>query len=51
MDGQDPGVVRTIVTCTSICIPIKGDVRIDVLHPDGTVSSTGEGGYASEDGQ
>ncbi len=46
-DGQEAGVVRLIVTCTSTCTPIKGDVRIDVLHPDGTVSSAGDGGYAS----
>jgi len=47
IDGQDPGVVRTIVTCTSSCTAIEGDVRIDVLHPDGTVASAGAGSYAS----
>jgi len=47
VDGQDPGVVRTIVTCTSSCTAIQGDVRIDVLRPDGTVSSAGAGSYAS----
>ena len=38
-------VVRYIVTCTTVCTPLKGDVRIDVLGSDGTVRNHGDGGY------
>jgi hypothetical protein len=40
-------VVRVIVTCTTACTPVQGDVRIDVLLPDGSTRSMGEGSYAS----
>ena len=40
-------VVRYIITCTSVCTPEKGDVRIDILSSNGTVRSAGDGSYAS----
>jgi hypothetical protein len=43
----DPDVVRYIVTCTSVCTPEKGDVRIDIFASDGTTSSEGNGSYSS----
>jgi hypothetical protein len=42
----DPNVVRVIVTCMTVCTPTKGDVRIDVLRPNGTTESMGQGSYA-----
>jgi hypothetical protein len=40
-------VVRVIVTCTAACTPEQGEVRIDVLLPDGSTRSMGRGSYAS----
>jgi hypothetical protein len=40
-------VVRYIITCTSVCTPEQGDVRIDILGSNGTVRSAGDGSYAS----
>jgi hypothetical protein len=40
-------VVRYIVTCTSVCTPERGDVRIDILGSNGTIRSAGDGSYAS----
>lgn len=40
-------VARYIVTCTSTCTPVKGDVRIDILGTNGVVRSAGDGSYAS----
>lgn len=40
-------VVRVIVTCTAACTPEQGEVRIDVLLPDGSTRSMGQGSYAS----
>jgi hypothetical protein len=42
----EPNVVRVIVTCMTVCTPAKGDVRIDVLRPDGRTESMGQGSYA-----
>jgi hypothetical protein len=44
VDG--PNVVRVIVTCMTVCTPAKGDVRIDVLRPDGSTEAMGQGSYA-----
>lgn len=41
----DVNVVRVIVTCVSRCTPANGDVRIDVLRPNGTTESMGQGTY------
>lgn len=50
--SQDqPNVVRVIVTCTTACTPEQGQVRIDVLLPDGSTRSIGEGAYESAEGQ
>jgi hypothetical protein len=46
-DVGDPTVIRVIVTCTSVCTPTKGDVRIDVVFSSGAVVSRGQGGYES----
>ena len=46
-DVGDPTVVRVIVTCTSVCTPTKGDVRIDVVSSSGAVVSRGQGSYES----
>jgi hypothetical protein len=40
-------VVRYIITCTSVCTPQKGDVRIDALRSNGTTESMGGGSYSS----
>lgn len=40
-------VVRYIITCTSVCTPEQGDVRIDILGLNGTIRSAGDGSYAS----
>jgi len=40
-------VVRYIVSCTSVCTPQQGDVRIDIVGSNGTVRSAGDGSYAS----
>ncbi len=40
-------VVRVIVTCTETCTDQGGSVRIDVLRPDGTTESMGDGSYSS----
>ncbi|HET8786581.1 MAG TPA: hypothetical protein VFM38_13165 [Candidatus Limnocylindrales bacterium] len=45
----EPDVVRYIVTCTSVCTPDKGDVRIDVLGSNGLTRSAGNGSYSSGD--
>lgn len=45
--ADQPDVVRWIITCTSVCTPDKGDVRIDILGPDGTTRAAGQGSYAS----
>jgi len=45
----DPNVVRVIVTCMTVCTPVKGDVRIDVLRPNGSTESMGQGSYAGAD--
>jgi hypothetical protein len=45
--GGDPDVVRYIVTCTSVCTPEKGDVRIDIFASNGTTRSAGSGSYSS----
>ena len=45
--GAQPGVVRVIVTCTGVCTPVNGEVRIDTLHPDGTTRSMGQGSYSA----
>jgi hypothetical protein len=42
-------VVRYIVTCTSVCTPQKGDVRIDILGSNGATRSAGSGSYSSAD--
>jgi len=44
-------VVRYIVTCTSVCTPLKGDVRIDILGTNGLVRSAGEGSYESAEAE
>jgi hypothetical protein len=43
----EPDVVRYIVTCTSVCTPDKGDVRIDILGSNGGTRSAGSGSYSS----
>ena len=43
----DPDVVRYIVTCTSVCTPEKGDVRIDIVGADGSTRAAGSGSYSS----
>lgn len=43
-----PDVVRTIITCTAVCTEQSGELRVDLLHADGQLSSAGGGGYASE---
>jgi hypothetical protein len=43
---DDPNVVRVIVTCMTVCTRAKGDLRIDVLRPNGTTESMGQGSYA-----
>ena len=47
--GGEPDVVRYIITCTSVCTPIKGDVRIDILGSNGTTRYAGDGSYSSGD--
>jgi hypothetical protein len=44
-------VARYIVTCTSICTPLKGDVRIDIVGTNGLVRSAGVGSYASAEAE
>jgi hypothetical protein len=44
--GAEPNLLRVIVTCTSVCTPLEGDVRIDALQPDGTTRSMGQGSYS-----
>jgi hypothetical protein len=43
--GAEAGVVRVIVTCTAVCTPVNGQVRVDALLPDGTTRSMGQGAY------
>ena len=45
----DPDVVRYVITCTSVCTPDKGDVRIDILGSNGATRSAGNGAYSSGD--
>jgi hypothetical protein len=45
MDGAGD-VVRYIVTCTSVCTPQKGDVRIDALRSNGRTEQLGQGSWA-----
>jgi hypothetical protein len=40
-------VVRYIITCTAVCTPQQGSVRIDILGSDGTTRSAGDGQYAA----
>jgi len=40
-------VVRYIITCTSVCSPEKGDVRIDILGGNGATRSAGNGSYST----
>ena len=44
-NAGEADVVRYIITCTSVCTPDKGEVRIDVLGSNGIVRSHGDGGY------
>jgi hypothetical protein len=44
---DERNVVRVIVTCTAACTPQQGEVRIDVVRPDGLVEPRGQGSYAS----
>ena len=44
--GAEGGVVRVIVTCTRVCTPANGEVRIDAVQPDGTTRSMGQGSYS-----
>jgi hypothetical protein len=46
-NSAEADVVRYIVTCTSVCTPEKGDVRIDILGPNGATRSAGSGSYSS----
>ena len=46
-NAGEADVVRYIITCTSVCTPQQGDVRIDILGSNGIVRSAGEGNYAS----
>lgn len=43
----EPNVLRWIISCVTVCTPLKGDVRIDVLRPNGAIESMGQGSYAS----
>jgi hypothetical protein len=45
--SAEADVVRYIITCTSVCTPEKGDVRIDILGSNGTTRSAGGGSYSS----
>lgn len=47
VNAGEADVVRYIVTCTSVCTPEQGDVRIDILGSNGTTRSAGDGSYAS----
>ena len=49
-NSGDADTVRYIITCTTVCTPEKGDVRIDILGSDGTTRSNGNGAYASGGG-
>jgi hypothetical protein len=40
-------VVRYIITCTAVCTPQQGSVRIDILGSNGTTRSAGDGQYAA----
>ena len=46
-NAGEADVVRYIITCTSVCTPQQGDVRIDIVGSNGTVRSAGDGSYAS----
>ena len=46
-NAGEADVVRYIITCTSVCTPQQGDVRIDILGSNGIVRSAGDGNYAS----
>ena len=48
-NSGDADVVRYIVTCTSVCTPQKGDVRIDILGTNGGTRPAGGGSYSSAD--
>ena len=48
-NAGEADVVRYIVTCTSVCTPQKGDVRIDILGSNGATRSAGGGSYSSAD--
>jgi hypothetical protein len=45
--GGDPDIVRYIITCTSVCTPDNGDVRIDIFASNGTTRSAGNGAYST----
>ncbi len=49
-NSGDPNVVRYIITCTTVCTPDNGDVRIDILSQNGETRSNGNGSYASGGG-
>lgn len=40
-------VVRYIITCTAVCTPQQGSVRIDILSSNGTTRSAGDGQYVA----
>jgi hypothetical protein len=46
-NAGEPNVVRWIITCVTVCTPLKGDVRVDVLRPNGATESMGQGSYAT----
>lgn len=47
VNAGEGDVVRYIITCTAVCTPEQGDVRIDILGSNGIVRSAGDGSYAS----
>jgi hypothetical protein len=44
---EDPNgdVVRYIVTCTAVCTPEKGEMRIDALRSNGTTDLLAQGAW------
>lgn len=40
-------VVRYIITCTAVCTPQQGSVRIDILGSNGSTRSAGDGQYVA----
>jgi hypothetical protein len=39
-------ITRLIVTCTKVCTPTEGQVRLDYVISDGRLESGGEGAYS-----